>query len=185
MSSDIERLNKELQDKIAALDKQRREDSERFSKEREERRFLEESERAERVRVERAKQAEHLRRKDQEQKEREQRIQQETSERLERERIQNENEELNRKLHEQYEYIKAQIAKVEFAEEQHQQSLAAGDLPLEAEEVTTEISVEHPAAPLNTVKPGEAVSGTEGDTPSTPLMSQHLKHILRQAGRNY
>lgn len=183
--SDVDKLREELQTKIAELDKTRQEESKRFDKEREERRFLEEADRAERVRVEQEKQAEHVRRKEKEKEEREKKIQEETKEKLERERVQNEQEELNRKLREQYEFIEAEISKAQFAEEQHRKSLEAKSVTAEEPQTGSEVNVENPTAPVNVLKPGEAVAGTEGDTPSTPLLSQHLKHILRQANRNY
>lgn len=183
--SDVDSLREELQKKIAELDHQRKEETERNTKEREERKFLEEAERAERVRVEKEKQAEHVRRKEQERVEREQRIQKETQERVEFERKQNETEELNRKLREQLEYIQNEIAKAEFVEEQHRKTLEAQQVSHPPVVESSEINVDNPVSPVNTVRPGEAVEGTEGETPNNPLMSHHLKHILRQATRYY
>lgn len=181
----IEEMRQQMIEKLAALDKQRREEAEKSSKEREERRFLEEAERAERIRLEKAKQAEFKRKREEEQAEREKAAQAQTAARLELERKQNEQETLNEKLREQYEYIQNEIAKAEFVEEQHRKRMETEQYKPEDHEEMPQINVENPAAPVNTIKPGEAVEGTDGDTPSTPLMSQHLKQILRQASRTY
>lgn len=182
--SEVDQLKEQLQTKIAELDRVRREETERFSKEREEKRFLEEAARAERVRVEREKQAEHLRRKEKEKQEQAQRVQKETEERIKRESALNETQELNRKLREQYEYIQAEIEKAEFVEEQHRKSMESDIAVAGTFEEASEINVEHPTPPTNHEKPGEAVDGTQG-LENSALMSQHLKHILRQANRNY
>ena len=80
-------------------------------------------------------------------------------------------------------WLQEEIQKQEFIEEQHRKAMQApAQVVPVVNETSTEINVEHPTAPDNK---GNAVEGTEGSTPETPLMSHHLKHILRQATRTY
>jgi len=54
-----------------------------------------------------------------------------------------------------------------------------------AAEIVHTASQLEPEAPVNVKNPGDAVEGTGGETPDTPLMSEHLRKILRQSARNY
>ena len=82
-------------------------------------------------------------------------------------------------------WLQEEIAKQEFIEEQHRKAVESTRIAAQQSlksEATTDINVEHPTAPDNK---GNAVAGTDGNTPDTPLMSTHLKQILRQAKRTY
>ena len=87
-----------------------------------------------------------------------------------------------RLYHEKLEEVVKAIAEAEFSEEKHRKDLddAKRMRPVvEGFPGEDEINVEYPVPPDNK---GEAVAGTEGIQES-PLMSRHLKHILRQAQR--
>lgn len=178
----VDELRKQLSDQLETLAKKRKEETEQMTKEKEEKLLIEQAERAEKIRIEREKQSEHKRRVEAERVERESKIQKETAERLEFERKQNETEELNRQLREKLEYIQNEIHRAEFVEEQHRKTRENNTVVISQTRPTGEINVEYPTAPLNANKPGEAVDGTDG-LETGPLMSQHLKHILRQASR--
>ncbi len=92
------------------------------------------------------------------------------------EQKQNAADELVRIQRARLEWLQNEIAKVEFMEEQHKKSMESFKEQLVQEPITTETTES---------KPGDPVHGIEGTTPETPLMSQHLKSILRQAQRNY
>lgn len=181
----VEELQRQLTERIAALDKQRKEESERFEKELSERTQLADAERQRQL-------AEY---KEQERKRDEKRRQEEEAEAL---RAKEEREakialeislakaeEARKAQEEKLKWLVDEINKQEFIEEQHRKSFEGkkAAIPSTVHEEST-INVEHPEAPINTAHPGEAVQGTDGETPDTPLMSDHLKHILRQATRN-
>jgi len=179
----IEVLQKQLKDQIEALAEQRRQETLNYEHEVAERNRLAELERKERIeeyekRTEAIREAE---RKNKEALDAEKREVERT--RREAEQALNAQLEAKEAQEKQLEWLRLEISKQEFVEEQHRKSIAnikAQDTTASADTKTTEINVEHPLAPDNK---GEAVQGTEGLTPETPLMSDHLKKILRQATR--
>ena len=79
--------------------------------------------------------------------------------------------------------VQEAIAEAEFSEEKHRKDLDdAKRMRVVVEEFPVEdgINVEHPTAPDNK---GECVDGVNG-LQESPLMSSHLKQILRQANRS-
>jgi hypothetical protein len=179
----IEDLQAELAEKIEKLDQERKEAAERHVKEREERLIIEEYERAKRIGEIKAAEELHRKRKAADEEERRKRYQEEEAERIAMEQRQNVLDDILAKQKEKLEWLERAISDAEFTEEQYRKTYENSVARPEIAIPSDEIDVEHPVAPVNYVKPGEAVDGTSGDTPSTPLMSQHLKHILRQANR--
>ncbi len=182
----IDDLQAELAAKIAKLDEERKEMSERHAQEQAERRIIEEADRAKRVAQIKADEEKHNRRKREQEEENIKRKQQEQADRIALEQKQNALDEVLIKQKEKLEWLEKAISDAEFVEEQHRKTLENSTVSTEeVVDSNEEINIEHPVAPLNSVHPGEAVDGTSGETPSSPLMSSHLKHILRQATRNY
>lgn len=177
-------LEKELRDKIAALDKQRKEEKERFEKEVADRNALAEAERKQRIEEHQKREEEHRQRKEKELAAIAQQKREAESKQRDAELASNAAEEAKREQERKLQWLKDEIAKQEFIEEQHRKTLETAKkvpvVPSDGTEPT--INVEHPVAPDNK---GNAVVGTEGATPETPLMSHHLKQILRQATRQY
>lgn len=175
----IEVLQKNLEEQIAALSEQRRKETLKYEEEKSERSRLADLERKEQLEAyeKRAASLREVERK---------KLAALDAERREVERIKHEAElALNAQLAAKTEqearlkWLRDEIAKQEFIEEQHRKTLAPSQ-ETAVEPLSTEINVEHPVAPDNN---GEAVAGTDGATPEHPLMSDHLKHILRQATR--
>lgn len=177
---DVESLQRQLAERIAALDKQRKEESARFEKEVAERETLASVERQQRI-----AEAEEINRRNEAKKAAEKEAEETRIRETRRAQIALENSlaaaEVARKAQEdKLAWLVNEINKQEFIEEQHKKAMQSA--PRESTpEATTEINVEHPTAPDNN---GNAVQGTTGDTPNSPLMSDHLKQILRQASRS-
>ena len=177
---DVEELQRQLAERIEALDKQRKEQAEQFAKEQAERTALSEMERKQQIAA--YEEAEKKRNAKKAAKEEAERLRAQEAQRA---KIALDNslaaaEEARRLQEEKLAWLIAEINKQEFVEEQHSKSMKIVNAPV-SEVSPTEINVEHPTAPENW---GNAVDGTEGATPSTPLMSEHLKYILRQAQRS-
>jgi hypothetical protein len=179
---DVQKLQHDLEERIAALDKQRREEKERYDKEVADRNALAEFERAETLKKHQAREAEFRARKEAEAEAAQKRAQEELRLRKQLESDLAAADEAKRLQQEKLEWLQNEIAKQEFIEEQHRKAMQSQSVAPAAEPDQIEINVEHPVAPDNK---GEAVQGTDGSTPDAPLMSDHLKHILRQATRNY
>lgn len=180
---DVEALQRQLTESIEALGKQRKEEAARFEKETKERNQLAEAERQRQL----AEYQENQKRRDEKRRAEEElaakRVQEERARRTSLENSLAAAEEARRKQEERLQWLVSEINKQEFIEEQHRKSLQSTAQSAHVNEKPTDINVEHPEAPLNTLAPGEAVQGTSGDTPEDNLMSTHLKHILRQATR--
>lgn len=181
-SRTIEELQKELSDKIAKLDVERAQASERHYKEQSERRIIEEVDRAKQIAKIKADEAKFAKRKADQEAEEIRRNKEKVEERMAMEAKQNAADEQIRLYREKLEWLEGEIEKAQFVEEQHRKSLENTMAPLPAVEGLS-INVENPVAPLNVANPGEAVEGTDGRTPDSPQMSNHLKMILRQATR--
>lgn len=182
MSEQIAELEKQLRERMAQLDAQRKEEAERFAKEQAKRNAVAEMERDESLR--RHQEAEAQRRAEKEAKAVAQQKRAQEEFRLQKQ-LENElssAEEAKRLQQEKLQWLINEIAKQEFIEEQHKKAMQSQSVSSVENSDITEVNVEHPAAPNNK---GEAVAGTEGSTPETALMSEHLKHILRQATRTY
>jgi hypothetical protein len=182
MSDQIAALEKQLQERIVALDHQRKEEAERFANEVATRNAVAEMERAENLR--KHQEAEYKKRAQKEAKviAEQQRAQEEFRLRKQLENDLALAEESKRLQQEKLQWLVNEIAKQEFIEEQHRKAMQSQNVNSSEPIDTASINVEHPLAPDNK---GEAVQGTEGSTPESPLISAHLKHILRQATRTY
>jgi len=179
---DVQTLQEQLKERIATLDKQRKEEAERFAQEVADRNALAEMERAENLRKYQALEAERKAKKEAEALAEQKKAQEELRQRKQLESDLAAADEAKRLQQEKLEWLRTAIANQEFIEEQHRKAMQSQSVAPAVESESTEINVEHPVAPDNK---GEAVKGTEGETPETPLMSDHLKHILRQATRQY
>ena len=172
----IEELEVVLKEKIAALDEERRRNNEILARERAEMVELAAAERAKQLEANRQAEEKARKRKTAEQEAEQERQKKDREAQLVLERKQNEADELVREQRERLEWLQGEIAKTEFMEEQHKKAME--DLKTQLRQ---SLSIEEPSQGL----PGDPVHGIEGTTPETPLMSQHLKSILRQAQRNY
>lgn len=186
MTQTLEELQAILAERIAKLDEERQANARQQAKEREAMLLEVEMERQKRMAEYQEKIAAHEAKKRAEEAEKEAQRIKEVAERVAAEQKQLALDETLRLQREKLEWLTNAIADAEFAEEQHKKSLENARIPVQSPVVEgATIDIEFPTSPVNTLKPGEAVDGTEGNTPETPLMSQHLKHILRQASRNY
>lgn len=180
---DIVALQQQLSERIAALDAQRKAESERYEKELADRNALAEVERQERIASYKEAEAKRL----EKQRLAEEAIKAQQSEAMKKQ-VALEQALANAQAHEAatkkaYQDLQEACSKQEFIEEQHAKQMQSKSVAIASETSATEINVEHPEAPLNKENPGEAVVGTEGSTPSTPLLSQHMRMVLRQFNR--
>ena len=179
--ANIEELQKLLEDQIAKLGEERQANALQFTKEREEATRIANTERAKQADEYNAKIAAREAEKKRRDAEELEKQRQDRATRLANEQKQYELDEALRKQREKLEWLTNEISKAEFTEEQFKKSMESQRSAIIITSPTVEnINVEYPEAPSNG---GEAVAGTTGDTPDTPLMSQHLRHILRQAER--
>jgi hypothetical protein len=183
-AADTEALAQQLTERIKALDKQRLEESERFNKQLAEQQQLAEAERQQRLAAYQEADKKREAKKAKEEAEAQERAQEATRARIALENSLAAAEEARKLQESKLQWLVDEINKQEFIEEQHKKAMqSAATAPSSEPSSTTEINVEHPVPPLNAANPGEAVQGTDGNTPDTPLMSDHLKQILRQATR--
>jgi len=183
-------LEQQLKDKIAALEEQRKQEAQKFEQEASERNRLAEYERRERLEKYERKEKEIREKREQQQREYDEQQREIKSKQIEAELANNAAQEAKRLQEEKLEWLRNEISKQEFVEEQHKKHLddlrKTAELECENKYVsileTNSPTIEYPTAPDNK---GEAVVGTEGSTPSSPLISEHLKKILRQAQRTY
>jgi DNA repair exonuclease SbcCD ATPase subunit len=178
----IEELQAQLATRIAELDKERQENAKRAKEEREKMLLDAEIERQEHLEAYQAKIAEHEAKKRAEEAAVELRRQAELTERLATEQKQNALDETLRLQREKLEWLETAISNAEFTEEQHRKSLENSRIILPALLEPSDVSAEYPQT---SAEGGAAADGTDGNTPETPLMSSHLKSILRQATRQY
>ena len=178
----IEELQAQLAEKIASLDTERKENA-KLAKEERERMILDiEIERKQRQEAYEAKVAEHEKNQRDREASVEAKRQAEIAERMVTEQKQSALDENLRLQREKLEWLEKTIADAEFSEEQHRNSLKNMlILPVTVVE-GTEVSKEYPQT---CAEGGASASGTEGSTPENPLMSTHLKQILRQTTRQY
>jgi len=182
----IEELEKQLQERIEALDKQRREEAAKFEEEKARRDALREAEKLEWLEQIRAKESARLEKKRKDEEELEKARQENERIRIEAERALNAADTARIKQEEKLNWLLNRISEVEFMEDQRNKARQnALIVPITEVLNPADINVEHPESPVNKDKPGNAVEGTEGSTPENASMSFHLKQILRQAGRNY
>jgi DNA repair exonuclease SbcCD ATPase subunit len=180
--STIEELQAQLATRIAELDKERQENAKRNKDEREKMLLEVELERQERLDAYQAKIAQHEAKKRAEEAAAEVRKQAETAERVATEQKQNALDESLRIQREKLEWLTTAISNAEFTEEQHRKDLENSRVILPTAAELNEVSAEYPQTSADG---GTSVEGTDGNTPETPLMSSHLKNILRQATRQY
>lgn len=177
----IEELQVELQHRIEKLDEERKTNALQQAKEREALLLEMDLERKQRLDEYQAKVAAlEARKKVEEETKEAQRIK-ETAARVIEEQKQNALDEALRLQREKLEWLTTAISNAEFSEEQHRKTLEnLKSLP--PVEALTEVSAEYPQTCADG---GASAKGTDGSTPDMPLMSAHLKGILRQATRNY
>ncbi len=179
----LEELQAALEATKKKLEEERKQMAEQLKKEREEMLLLAQAERSAQLEVYQKKMEalEHKRKAEEEAAEK--RRAQELTARLAAEQAQYKADEEYRKYHEKLEEVKSQIAEAEFQEEKHRKALEdakhAQVVP-EAFPVDDNITSDYPQTGA---EGAQAAAGTEGHTQETPLMSQHLKQILRQAHR--
>jgi hypothetical protein len=178
----IEELQGQLAEKIKQLDADRQENTKRNQKERE--KLLLEVEMERKERLDQYQKQVAAREKEQKDKEvaAEAKRQAEVAERVASEQKQYTLDETLRLQKEKLEWLEKVIADAEFVEEQHRKSVTNASSIPPAVEYGTEVSAEYPQTCADG---GAAAAGTDGNTPDTPLMSDHLKNILRQATRSY
>lgn len=164
----IEELQAQLQERINKLDEERRAYADQHAKEQAELRIIAEAQRAQQVADIKAAEERALARKTAEKKAEEERLRKAQEERIVMEQKQNALDEVLRRQREKLAWLEEQISNAEFLEEQHKKRL-------DSEKAFQDV-------PPEETNP-EAALGTEGTTPETPLMSQHLRKILRQASR--
>jgi hypothetical protein len=178
METSIEVLQKQLQEKIERLDKERAEQLKAFNKEQEQRKIIEAAEREERVRL--IKEAEaRVAAKQAANDAAEAKRQQEAREaQIRADQLANEAQELVRQQQEKLDWLTKAISDAEFIEEQHKKALeyAKQTVPSEA---TDELEISEAVVNAH-VLTGEAAAGTDG-LEVGPSMSAHLRSILRRA----
>jgi chromosome segregation ATPase len=178
----LEELQAALADSIAKLDQERQENARRNKEERENMLLEVEIERKKRLEKHQAQVAEHERQQREKEAAAEARRQAEIAERVVSDQKQAALDEALRIQREKLEWLEKAIADAEFTEEQHKKALESQRaVPTLAEE-SEAVSAEYPQTCANG---GAAAAGTDGSTPVNPLMSDHLKNILRQATRSY
>lgn len=183
MELNVDGLQQQLSERIAELDKQRLADAERFAKETAAQNLKIELERADRLAQDNKKRAELAAKKSAEELVERVRKQEDLRIRIERQR---DLDVANEKRHLELEKAKLladEAIRQAFIQEQHDKALQYSKIIRLEPEVYEGINVEHPVAPLNVEHPGDAVVGTNGNTPENALMSQHMRLILRQANR--
>lgn len=174
MDNSIELLQKQLEEKIARLDKENADRTAAFNKEQEERRIIEAAERAERVKKIKESEERVIARKAEIEAAEIKRQQEATEARIKAEQALNEQQELVRKQREKLEWLENEIAKADYVQEQHEKSLAYKPAPIEEIPETDEAIVNAH------IKTGEAAAGTDG-LEVGPNLSAHLRSILRRA----
>jgi hypothetical protein len=177
----LEELQLELQRKIEKLDEERRTNAAQAAKEREALLLDMDIERKQRLDEYQAKVAKLEAKRHAEEEAKEAQRTKEVAARVAEEQKQSALDETLRLQREKLEWLETAISNAEFSEEQHRKHLENLRV-LPAEFVgTEEVSAEYPQTCADG---GASAPGTEGSTPETPLMSQHLKMILRQAQRD-
>ena len=178
----IEELQVMLQEKIQKLDEERKANALQQAKEREALLLDMDIERKQRLDEYQAKVAKLEARKKAEEVAKEVQRIKETAARVAEEQKQNTLDETLRLQREKLEWLTTAISNAEFSEEQHRRHLEdLRVLPPFVESQGAEVSA---AYPMTCADGGASTVGTEGSTPETPLMSSHLKSILRQAQRD-
>jgi hypothetical protein len=174
-------LQATLVDRLAKLDEERRLNAEANAKERAELIEIAASDRTKQLESIRVAEEKAKQRKIEEQEYENERLRKEREAQIAVEQKLNAAAELERQHREKLEWLTNEISKAEFVEEQHRKHLENLKVlpPVETTD-GAEVSVEYPQTCADG---GASATGTEGNTPDTPLMSQHLRGILRQANR--
>jgi hypothetical protein len=174
MDSSIDLLQKELQEKIARLDKERAAQTAAFNKEQEERRVIEAAERSERVKAIKEAEERVIARRQEIEAAETQRQKEATEARIKAELLDNERQELVRQQREKLEWLEAEIAKADYVQEQHAKAMAFKPAPAD------ELILSDEAVINAHITTGEAAVGTDG-LEVGPTLSEHLRSILRRA----
>jgi prolyl oligopeptidase PreP (S9A serine peptidase family) len=177
----IEELQAMLQEKIQKLDEERKANAQQQAKEREALLLDMDIERKQRLDEYQAKVAKLEARKKAEEEAKEVQRAKDTAVRVAEEQKQNTLDETLRLQREKLEWLTTAISNAEFSEEQHRRHLEDLRVLPPFETAVGTVSAEYPQT---SASGGAAAEGTDGNTPETPLMSIHLKSILRQAQRD-
>jgi hypothetical protein len=181
MAQSLEELQAALVERIAKLDEERKNNALQQSKEREAMLLEAEMDRKQRLEEYQAKVAALEARKKVEEGAKEAQRIKETAARVAEEQKQNALDAALLLQREKLEWLTTAISNAEFSEEQHRKALENQRVLPSVEPTGTEVSA---AYPQTCADGGASAPGTEGSTPETPLMSSHLKMILRQAQRD-
>lgn len=171
-----EDLQKALKETVLKQEEEHREKAALLAKQKEKAKAAAEEERNRRIKAQQEAEDKAKQRKLAEQKAEQERLKAERDAQMELERKQNEAAEEMRKQQEEAAAIEKALAQAQFMEEQNKKAL---------EELAAAASVEISETTKLATKPGDPVEGIHGNTPETPLMSQHLRELLRQDSRNY
>lgn len=170
-----EDLQKALKETVLKQEEEHREKAALLAKQKEKAKAAAEEERNRRIKAQQEAEDKAKQRKLAEQKAEQERLKAERDAQMELERKQNEAAEEMRKQQEEATAIEKALAQAQFMEEQNKKAL----------EELAAASVEISETAKLATKPGDPVEGIHGNTPETPLMSQHLRELLRQDSRNY
>jgi len=176
----IEELQQQLADKIAKLDAERQTNAAKAAKEREELLLSIEIERRERAEAYEKKVAEHESKRRAEEAEREAQRTRDVAERVAAEQKQAALDHTLQVQREKLEWLTTAISNAEFDEEKHRKAIEGMRVQPIADVEVNEVSADYPQTCADG---GASAEGTTGDTPETPLMSMHLRQILRQANK--
>jgi hypothetical protein len=173
MGNSVEDLKQELQNRVAALDKERVEQLASLNTEQEKRRVKEEEAIAARAKYIKEQEDRLAAQKVAETKAEAQRQQKETEERLKAEALENEHQEKIRQDQEQARKLQEELLNAEFAAEQHRKATEAAQVKPVPQHEAEEVDNRH-------VLTGEAAIGTDG-LEVGPELSPHMRSILRRA----
>ena len=180
MAQSLEELQAVLAERIVRLDEERKANAQQQAKEREGLLLEMEMERKQRLDEYQAKVTVLESKRAQEAADKEAQRIKETAARVAEEQKQNSLDEALRLQREKLEWLTTAISNAEFSEDQHRKAMENLRVLPSVEVTGIEVSAEYPQTCADG---GASIPGTEGSTPDSPLMSQHLKLILRQAQR--
>jgi hypothetical protein len=177
MAQTLEELQAVLAERIQGLDEERKANTLQQAKAREEMLREAEIERKQRLEEYERKVEALEAKKKAETEAKEAKCRKENEKRLLSEQKQNALDETLRLQREKLEWLEKAISDAEFIEEQHRKALENAKLLPPMADPITKVSAEYPQTGADG---GASTPGTDGSTPETPLMSSHLRAILRQ-----
>jgi hypothetical protein len=178
MEISTEALQKQLQEKIERLDKERAEQLKAFNKEQEQRKIIEAAEREERVKKIKEAEEKVAARKAEIEAAEAKRQQEAREAQIKADQLANEAQEFVRQQKEKLDWLTKAISDAEFIEEQHKKALESAN-QTDPTEAVDELEISEAVVNAH-VLTGEAAAGTDG-LEVGPSMSAHLRSILRRA----